>query len=115
MQGLYLCAGAHYLEGGPIALQPANAGVLIAFVFVAFTGQIEFGLATGHQQVDICQDLRIEQGPVQGTVGVVYAVTIAEHIQVVALAREEIRAIARVSVMEQISAVLKPRPSLLNS
>lgn len=86
----HLVAGADHPQRGSIVRQSANAGVLIAVAFTALAGQIELGLATGHQQVDVRQDLRIQQGPVQGTVRVVDAVTIAQNVQVVALAGEEI-------------------------
>ncbi len=54
--------------------------------FSLLGSQIQFSLATRHQQVDVRQDLRIEQSPVQGTVRVVDAVAIAQHVEVVALA-----------------------------
>lgn len=90
MDSRHLVARAHHPERWAIALQTTNAGILVGLALAGFARQIEFGLATRHQEVDVRQDLRIEQGTVQGTVRVVDAVAIAQHVQVIALAREEI-------------------------
>lgn len=51
------------------------------------TGQGQAGLPTGHGQVNVGEDLGVEQGAVEFTAGVVDAITLAQGIEAVALAR----------------------------
>src|SRR5690606_30341070 len=79
-------AGMYYRQRRARWIQPANHPDLAAGRIAAtLAGQQQRGLATGHDQVDVCQDLGVEQGAVQITLGVVYAVALAQRIEAVAL------------------------------
>ncbi|MND67630.1 hypothetical protein D3C80_590500 [compost metagenome] len=56
---------------------------------VAFHLKRHRRLAAGHRQIDFRQDLGIEQCAVQRTLAVVYLITTAQGVEVVALAREQ--------------------------
>ena len=73
--------------------QAANFAGLIArpltraITVRSIPGQRQAGLATGHGQVNVGQDLGVEQGAVQLTARVVDTIAFAQRIEAVALAR----------------------------
>lgn len=85
-----LFAGTDDARARTRGVQTADRCGLLAPAAVAvgtFTGHGQIGLPASHRQVDVGEDLRVEQGAVQFAVGVVDAVTFAQRIEAVALAR----------------------------
>ena len=84
--------GRGFITGGPNhrqrrALTGDSANTAIA-TFIAGAGiQGKRGLAAGHQQIDVCQDLGVQQCPVKVTVGVIHSITLAQGVEIVFLAR----------------------------
>lgn len=76
------------------------------------TGQRQAGLATGHGQVDVGENLRVEQGAVQFTAGVVDAVTFAQGVKAVALPRVAFpghhQGVEDAAVLRDVSAIVLP-------
>ncbi|CRR36568.1 hypothetical protein PAERUG_E16_London_17_VIM_2_04_14_05141 [Pseudomonas aeruginosa] len=82
--------GAQHRGGDPRRIEPtdrADHRPAAAVAFRAAAGQRQAGLAAGHRQVDVGEDLGVEQRAVQVAAGVVHAVALAQRIEVVALAR----------------------------
>lgn len=90
MGGQLLGRGRQHPEIEPGTLQGTRRLHLAATTgFIAGGHQIESGLAPRHHQINVGQDLGIQQGAVQGAVGIVDAVTAAQGIQRVTLTGEQ--------------------------
>ena len=78
------------LERGALTADPALRGVATTRRLVTGLTQLQGALAARHREIHIGQDPRIEQRAVQLALGVVDAVTLAERIEIISLARMQL-------------------------
>lgn len=90
MPGHLLLAGADHFQtrgwsGDALDPLPVRAGFLVTFV-----GEFHDGLTAGHHQINFGEDLGVKQRAVQRAFAVVYQIAIAEGVEAVALAGEQL-------------------------